>query len=81
MKIRTKSNEKEEVILLAKPTTMKKEQLAQQFIERLTHWEESQKNQTSGLEYEKSYVEMMKEIEKDVFRQIVESNAGESKKK
>jgi len=67
--------------LLAKPTTMKKEQLAQQFIERLTQWEESQKNQTSGYEYEKSYVEMMKEMEKEVFRQMVESKESEVKKK
>lgn len=67
--------------MLAKPTTMKKEQLAQQFIERLTQWEESQKNQTSGYEYEKSYVEMMKEMEKEVFRQMVESKESEVKKK
>ena len=60
---------------------MKKEQLAQQFIERLTQWEESQKNQTSGYEYEKSYVEMMKEMEKEVFRQMVESKESEIKKK
>ena len=60
---------------------MKKEQLAQQFIERLTQWEESQKNQTSGYEYEKSYVEMMKEMEKEVFRQMVESKESEVKKK
>ena len=67
--------------MLSKPTTMKKEQLAQQFIERLTQWEESQKNQTSGYEYEKSYVEMMKEMEKEVFRQMVESKESEIKKK
>ena len=60
---------------------MKKEQLAEQIIERLTKWEESQKKQTSGYEYEKSYVEMMKEVEKDIFRQIVESKESEVKKK
>jgi hypothetical protein len=60
---------------------MKKEQLAQQIIERLTQWEASQKHQTSGYEYEKSYLEMMKEIEKEVFRQMVEAKQGEAKKK
>lgn len=60
---------------------MKKEQLAQQFIERLTRWEESQQNQTNGLEYEKSYLKMMKEIEGDIFRQMVESKESEVKKK
>ena len=60
---------------------MKKEELARQFIDRLTQWEESQKNQTSGYAYEKSYVEMMKEVEKDVFRQMVESTEMEVKKK
>ena len=60
---------------------MKKEELVQQFIDRLTRWEESQKNQTSGYEYEKSYVEMMKEVEKDIFRQMVESQEREVKKK
>lgn len=60
---------------------MKKEQLAEQFIQRLTQWEESQKDQTSGYEYEKSYVEMMKEVEKDVFLQMVESKENEIKKK
>jgi len=59
---------------------MKKEQLAQEFIQRLTQWEESQRKQTSGYEYEKSYVEMMKEVEQDVFRQIVESKETEIKK-
>ena len=60
---------------------MKKEELAQQIIQRLTQWEESPKNQTSGYAYEKSYVEMMKEVEKDVFRQIVESKEIQVKKK
>ncbi len=60
---------------------MKKEDIANQIVEGLSKWEESQKNQTSGYEYEKSYVEMMKELEKNVFRQIVESKAGEVKKK
>ena len=60
---------------------MKKEELAEQIINRLTQWEQSQKNQTSGYEYEKSYVEMMKEVEKDVFRQVVESKEMEVKKK
>lgn len=60
---------------------MKKEELAQLIIERLAQWEASQKNQTSGYHYEKSYLEMMKEIEKEVFRQIVEVKEGELKKK
>ena len=60
---------------------MKNAQLAQQIIDRLTQWEGGQKNQTSGYEYEKSYLEMMKEIEKDVFRQMVEATPGELKKK
>lgn len=59
---------------------MKKQEIADQIIQRLTWWEESQKNQTNGYEYEKSYVEMMKELEKKVFREIVEAKEGEEKK-
>ena len=60
---------------------MKKAELASQIMERLAQWEESQKQQTSGYEYEKSYVEMMKEVEKDIFRQMVESKETGVKKK
>ena len=67
--------------MLSKPTPMKKEELVQQIMNRLTVWEESQKQPTSGYEYEKSYVEMMKEVERDIFRQIVESQETEIKKK
>lgn len=60
---------------------MKKEELSQIIIERLAQWEASQKDQISGYQYEKSYLAMMKEIEKEVFRQIVEAKEGEIKKK
>jgi hypothetical protein len=60
---------------------MKKEEIAQQIIEQISVGEESQKGQTSGYEYEKSYVMAMKEIEKKIFRQMVEAKEGESKKK
>ena len=60
---------------------MKKEQLAQLMIERLTQWEANQKDQTSGYQYEKSYLEMMREVEKEIFRQMVQAKEGELKKK
>ena len=60
---------------------MKKVEIANQIIQRLSQWEENQNHQTSGYEYEKSYVEMMKEMEKEVFRQLVESKGSDSKKK
>ena len=60
---------------------MKKEQLAQLMIERLTQWEANQKDQTSGYQYEKSYLEMMREVEKEIFCQMVQAKEGELKKK
>ena len=60
---------------------MKKEALSHLFIDRLTQWEASQKDQTSGYEYEKSYLEAMKEIEKEVFRELVETQSAALKKK
>ena len=81
LQVNGKNEFKGRLTLHTKHIAMKKEELAQLMIERLTQWEVSQKNQTSGYQYEKSYLELMKEIEAEIFRQMVETNQGESKKK
>lgn len=48
----------------------KKEKIAKMVIERITAWEKSQEGQKDGYKYEKTYVEMMRQIEKDIFQEM-----------
>lgn len=51
---------------------MNTEKITRILIEKASQWEKDQENQTSGYEYEKSYVEMMKEVEAEIFQEFVE---------
>jgi len=59
---------------------MNKEKITAIFLEKLSQWETSQQHQTSGYQYEKSYVEAMKEIEREVLQQIITEGKNEEKK-
>jgi hypothetical protein len=51
-------------------------------LEKLSKWEASPERHTSGYAYEKSYVETMKKIEEEVFKEILqgeENKSGEKK--
>jgi hypothetical protein len=48
---------------------------------KLRIWFESQKGQTSGYEYERSYVEMMRQIERDIFQESLGKIPENRKKK
>lgn len=57
------------------------DKLKTMFAEKVTQWEQSQKDQTSGYQYEKSFVEMMNKLEQEVFKHITtgEERGGEKK--
>lgn len=59
---------------------MNKEKITAIFLEKLSRWEVAQQNQTSGYLYEKSYVEAMKEIEKEVLQEMITEGKSEEKK-
>ena len=56
---------------------MDKEELMKRFKEKVSAWEESQRNQTSGFEYEKTFDEMWTELGREVF----EESGGEERSK
>jgi hypothetical protein len=60
---------------------MDKEMIAKMVIERLTAWEKSQKGQTNGYEYEKTFVEMMQKIEKEIFNEMSGTKTQDKNKK
>ena len=45
------------------------DKLAEMFKARICTWKKSQIGQTSGYEYERSFAEMMQEIEEGVFKE------------
>jgi hypothetical protein len=51
---------------------MNKEKITAIFWEKLSKWEASPERLTSGYAYEKSYVETMKKIEDEVFKEILQ---------
>ena len=55
------------------------EKLTVLFAERVSQWEQSQQQQTSGYEYEKSYVEMMKKLEQEVFEHLTRTKEKRKK--
>ena len=49
--------------------------------ERLSLWKKSQKGQTDGYEYEKSFAEMMHQIEAEVFKEMTGTELKNKNKK
>lgn len=59
---------------------MNKEAITTIFLDKLSKWEASQQNQTCGYLYEKTYVETMKQIEKEVLQEMITTGNTEGKK-
>jgi hypothetical protein len=61
---------------------MNKEKITSIFMDKLSQWEASPERMTSGYAYEKTYVQAMKKIEEEVFKEILqgENNGGVEKK-
>jgi hypothetical protein len=50
---------------------MNKEKLTAIFMEKLAKWEDNPERQTSGYAYEKTYLQTMREIEEEVFKETL----------
>ena len=61
-----------------KKTTL--EETTEIFQKNFEKWFKEQSNQTSGYEYEKSYVEMIQKVSREVLEKSVE-NTGKGRKK
>jgi hypothetical protein len=57
------------------------EKLAGMFKERISEWKKSQTGQKSGYEYERSFAEMMREIEEEVFKELTSTEITNKNKK
>lgn len=57
------------------------EKLAGMFKERLSVWKKSQIGQTSGYEYERSFAEMMRGLEEEVFKEVTGVELSNKNKK
>lgn len=57
------------------------EKLAEMFKERISAWKKSQMGQTNGYEYERSFAEMMQEIEEEVFQEMTSTELKDKNKK
>lgn len=57
------------------------EKLAGMFKERISEWKKSQIGQKSGYEYERSFAEMMKKMEEEVFNELTSTNVTDKNKK
>jgi hypothetical protein len=57
------------------------ERLAVMFKERISAWKKSQIGQKSGYEYERSFAEMMREIEEEVFSGLTSTELADKNKK
>lgn len=55
--------------------------IAKIVIERLTAWEKSQEGQKDGYKYEKTYVEMMRQLEKEIFQEMSATKIQNKNKK
>jgi hypothetical protein len=60
---------------------MNKEKITAIFWEKLTGWETGPERMSSGYAYEKSYVTMIKEVEAEVFKTILEEEDVSGDKK
>lgn len=59
----------------------REEKLAKMFQERITSWKKGQTGQTDGYEYERSFAEMMRQIEEDVFKEMTGTELKNKNKK
>ncbi len=57
------------------------EKLAGMFKERISAWKKSQTGQKSGYEYERSFAEMMRKIEEEVFKELTSTDTTNKNKK
>ena len=57
------------------------EKLAGMFKERISEWKKSQTGQKCGYEYERSFAEMMREIEEEVFKELTSTEITNKNKK
>ncbi len=57
------------------------ERLAVMFKERISAWKESQIGQKNGYEYERSFAEMMREIEEEVLSGLTSTELTDKNKK
>lgn len=57
------------------------EKLAGMFKERISEWKKSQTGQKNGYEYERSFAEMMREIEEEVFKELTSTEITNKNKK
>jgi hypothetical protein len=57
------------------------EKLAVMFKERISEWKKSQIGQKSGYEYERSFAEMMKKMEEEVFSELTSTDVSDKNKK
>jgi len=60
---------------------IKIEKIGNMVKERLSEWEKSQQGQANGYEYEKSYAEMIHQIEQDIFKEMSETKTPNKNKK
>lgn len=72
-----------QIAFLSKTTKMKtqEERLAAKFQERLLAWKNKQIGQTDGYEYERSFAEMMRQIEEEVFKEMAGTELNDKNKK
>lgn len=57
------------------------EKLAAMFKERISEWKKGQIGQKSGYEYERSFAEMMREIEEETFKELTSTEITNKNKK
>jgi hypothetical protein len=59
---------------------MDKEEMMKRFKDKVRAWEESQRGQTSGFEYEKSFDEMWTELGREVLEESLGEEPSDRKK-
>lgn len=59
----------------------REEKLAKMFQDRITSWKKNQIGQTDGYEYERSFAQMMRQIEEDVFKDMTGTELKNKNKK
>lgn len=58
-----------------------KEKAAARLKEMLTQWENNPERMQNGYEYEKTFIEMMKQFEREIFQQSVGKTGSKNYKK
>lgn len=59
----------------------KEDGIAEMVKERLSAWKNSQKGQTDGYEYERSFAEMMHQVESEIFKEMTGTEVRDKNKK